>query len=103
MVGRPPSEWLRAGGRLELVTATLLPPLFVQMKHPGDQGTKLASSYYRWSHVLKPDNNWSVLTGFAMYSDAPASRHFSRSPFMAFAVSAMMGRRRKSGFWRITC
>ena len=30
-------------------------------------------------------------TGLEMYSDAPAARHVSRSPFIAFAVSAMIG------------
>src|SRR6185437_7272974 len=58
---------------------------------------------YLCSHIRNADSNWSVLTGFARYSEAPASRHFSRSPFMALAVSAMMGRRRNDGFWRMTC
>ena len=63
----------------------------------------LLSSTYLWSHVLNPNSSWSVLTGFAMYSEAPASRHFSRSPFIAFAVRAMIGRRRNSTFCRMTC
>src|SRR5216683_259378 len=49
------------------------------------------------------ESSCSVLTGLAKYSDAPASRHFSRSPFIAFAVSAMIGKRRSADFWRITC
>ena len=49
------------------------------------------------------ESSCSVLTGLAKYSDAPASRHFSRSPFIAFAVSAMIGSLRKEAFCRITC
>ena len=33
-----------------------------------------------------------MFTGFARYSEAPASKHFSRSPFMALAVKAMIGK-----------
>src|SRR5258708_24930526 len=28
-------------------------------------------SHHRCSHILSADNNWSVLTGLARYSDAP--------------------------------
>ena len=49
--------------------------------------------HHRCSHIRSDESNCSVLTGLARYSDAPASRHFSRSPFMAFAVRAMMGKR----------
>src|ERR1700733_6577708 len=49
------------------------------------------------------DSSCSVFTGLARYSDAPASRHFSRSPFIAFAVNAIIGKRRNAGFCRITC
>src|SRR3984893_13967166 len=59
--------------------------------------------YHRWSHIRSADSNCSVFTGFARYSEAPASRHFSRSPFMAFAVRAMIGRRRNAGFCLMTC
>jgi len=58
---------------------------------------------HRWSHIRSADNNCSVFTGFARYSEAPASKHFSRSPFIAFAVRAMMGNRRNDEFCRMTC
>src|SRR5947209_3864584 len=58
---------------------------------------------YLCSHMRSADSNCSVLTGLARYSEAPASRHFSRSPFMALAVRAMMGSRRNDGFCLITC
>src|SRR5581483_2304498 len=69
----------------------------------GDRRPHPCSRVYLCSHVRKPESSWSVLTGFAMYSEAPASRHFSRSPFMAFAVSAIIGSRRRCAFCRITC
>src|SRR6202021_931284 len=58
---------------------------------------------YLCSPIRSAESNCSVLTGLAKYSDAPASRHFSRSPFIALAVRAMMGRRRNIGFCRMTC
>jgi hypothetical protein len=36
-----------------------------------------------------------------MYSEAPAAMHFSRSPFIAFAVIAMIGSLRKRSMRRI--
>src|SRR6201997_4258064 len=58
---------------------------------------------HRCSHIRNADSNCSVFTGLARYSEAPASRHFSRSPFIALAVRAMIGNRRNDGFCRITC
>src|SRR5258708_37772979 len=52
--------------------------------------------------MRKAESSCSVFTGFARYSDAPASRHFSRSPFMALAVRAMIGKRRNDAFCRMT-
>src|SRR5690242_8483735 len=46
---------------------------------------------HRCSHMRSVESNWSVFTGFARYSEAPASRQRSRSPFIAFAVSATIG------------
>src|SRR5215467_124875 len=63
----------------------------------------VASLAYRCSHIRSADRSCSVFTGLARYSEAPASRHFSRSPFIALAVSAMIGSRRNAGFSRITC
>src|SRR4029079_3730269 len=53
-----------------------------------------ASIAQRYSHTRMRLNSCSVSTGLVMESDAPASMHSSRSPFMAFAVSAMIGRLR---------
>src|SRR6202790_4623844 len=58
---------------------------------------------YRCSHIRSAESSCSVLTGLARYSDAPASKKFLRFSFIAFAVSAMIGNRRKDGFCRITC
>src|SRR6202140_447147 len=58
---------------------------------------------YLCSHIRNAESSCSVLTGLPRYSEAPASRHFSRSPFIAFAVSAMIGNRRNDGFCRMTC
>src|SRR5262249_16541324 len=63
----------------------------------------LTHTFYRCNHMRNAESNCSVLTALSRYSEAPASRHFSRSPFMAFAVKATMGRRRKDGFCRMTC
>ena len=65
--------------------------------------TKTETHTHRCSHIRNAERSCSVLTGFAKYSEAPASRHFSRSPFIAFAVRAMMGSLRNAAFWRITC
>src|SRR6266852_3786797 len=53
---------------------------------------------YRCSHIRNAESNCSVFTGLARYSEAPASRHFSLSPFIAFAVNAIIGSRRNAGF-----
>jgi glycosyltransferase involved in cell wall biosynthesis len=41
--------------------------------------------------ALDSVNNSAERTGFERYPSAPAARHASRSPFIAFAVSAMIG------------
>ena len=40
-------------------------------------------------------------TRVAVYSEAPASMHFSRSPFIALAVTAMIGKCRNGAISRI--
>src|SRR5580693_3909550 len=58
---------------------------------------------YLCNQMRRAERSCSVFTGFARYSEAPASKHFSRSPFMALAVRAIIGKRRNMGFCRITC
>src|SRR5947209_20116417 len=64
-------------------------------------GCSLAFLNHRTSQFLSSDSNSSVSTGLAMYSLAPASIHFSRSPFIAFAVRATIGSSLKLCFCRM--
>ena len=66
-----------------------------RLRDPGSRRQRTSLLLSDAATCAMPTSSCSVLTGLARYSDAPASRHRSRSPFMALAVSAMMGKRRK--------
>ena len=58
-------------------------------------GGRTVRGNYRFSHTRINESSCSTSTGLLMYSDAPAAMQLSRSPFMAFAVNAMIGRSRE--------
>src|SRR5690606_1443403 len=67
----------------------------------GDVRARRGRFDQRCSHCRSTPSSSSVTTGLARSSEAPASKHFSRSPFIALAVTAITGRAREAGSRRI--
>src|SRR5262249_6230495 len=63
----------------------------------------LAPRGYRCNHMRKGASSCTVLTAVAPRPAGTAPTQSRRSPFIALAVSAMMGRRRNRLFLRISC
>ncbi len=58
-------------------------------------------SLQRCNHIWSAERSCPALWGFARYCEAPASRHFSRSSFIAPGVQATTGSRRGEALRRI--